>query len=52
MSRILKVVLDGSVLVPLLTSITYFARWDDEGLDRGCESVAEIDCSDLDAVSR
>lgn len=46
---LLGLLLDGIVLSPLLTSITYFARWDEQGLDGGKEkAAANIDFSSLD----
>jgi len=52
-SKALSILLDGIVLAPLLTSITYFARWNEEGLDFGKEKAMErFDFSRLDAISR
>lgn len=52
-SKSLALLLDGIVLAPLLTSITYYARWDDEGLDSGRpEKVERLDLSKLDPAAR
>jgi len=52
-SKVLPVLLDGIVLAPLLTSITYFARWSEEGLDYGKDKAMDrFDFSKLDAASR
>nr|UUJ35640.1 SxtA [Alexandrium fundyense] len=49
----LALLLDGAVLVPLLTSITYFARWDEEGLDSGKEGALDrLDFSKANAAAR
>ncbi|CAE8682966.1 unnamed protein product [Polarella glacialis] len=52
-SKALAILMDGMVLAPLLTSITYFARWDEQGLDLGKDKALErLDFSKLDASSR
>jgi acyl carrier protein len=52
-SKALRILLDGIVLAPLLTSITYFARWNEDGLDLGKDKVTEkFDFSKVDAISR
>jgi len=52
-SKFLPILLDGIVLAPLLTSITYFARWNEEGLDFGKEAAMDrIDFTKVDAVAR
>ena len=38
------------MLAPLLTSITYFHRWDEVGLDKGKDDMAKIE-RQLGAVS-
>jgi len=40
-SRALGVLLDGAVLAPLLVSVTYFSRWDEEGQEHGRENVMD-----------
>lgn len=47
----LKALLDGAVLAPLLTSLVYFHRWDEEGLDHGRDSMEHISCGALDATA-
>lgn len=50
-SKALGILLDGIVLVPLLTSITYNARWNAQGLDMGREKAFDnIDFQALDAA--
>eukprot|EP00435_Cladocopium_sp_Y103_P019222 s2428_g4.t1 len=52
-SKVLPILLDGIVLAPLLTSITYFARWGEEGLDYGKDKAMEkFDFSKVDSASR
>lgn len=52
-SKALAILLDGVVLAPLLTSITYFARWNEEGLDFGKDNAMErFDFGKLDPASR
>ncbi|CAE8680152.1 unnamed protein product [Polarella glacialis] len=52
-SKVLAILMDGMVLAPLLTSITYFARWDEQGLDLGKDKALErLDFSKLDASSQ
>lgn len=52
-SEVLPILLDGIVLAPLLTSITYFARWSEEGLDYGKDKAMDkFDFSKVDSVSR
>jgi len=52
-SQALSILLDGIVLAPLLTSITYFARWNEDGLDYGKDSAMErFDFSKLDSAER
>lgn len=52
-SKGLSILLDGIVLAPLLTSITYFARWNEDGLDLGKENAMErFDFSKVDPVSQ
>lgn len=52
-SRSLAILLDGIVLSPLLTSITYFVRWDEAGLDAGKESCMQnFDFRELDKSSQ
>nr|ADY62524.1 SxtA short isoform precursor [Alexandrium fundyense] len=40
-SRALGVLLDGAVLAPLLVSVTYSSRWDEEGQEHGRDNVME-----------
>merc|ERR1719281_1869082 len=49
-SKYLQILLDGVVLAPILTSLTYFHRWDEKGLDSmfGKVNMAKVDCSMLD----
>lgn len=53
-SKSLGILLDGVVLAPILTSLTYFHRWDEKGLDSqfGKVDMGTIDCSKLDPSSR
>eukprot|EP00930_Biecheleria_cincta_P083766 TRINITY_DN73273_c0_g1_i1.p1 TRINITY_DN73273_c0_g1~~TRINITY_DN73273_c0_g1_i1.p1 ORF type:complete len:985 (+),score=200.36 TRINITY_DN73273_c0_g1_i1:26-2980(+) len=52
-SKVLPILLDGIVLAPLMTSITYFSRWSEEGLDFGKDKAMErFDFGKVDAVSR
>lgn len=52
-SKSLPILLDGIVLAPLLTSITYFARWNEDGLDFGKDSTTDqIDFSKLEIGQR
>mmetsp|Transcript_42808 Transcript_42808/g.122087 ORF Transcript_42808/g.122087 Transcript_42808/m.122087 type:complete len:992 (+) Transcript_42808:55-3030(+) len=52
-SKLLPILLDGIILAPLLTSITYFARWSEEGLDMGKEgSMESFDFTQVDDDSR
>lgn len=52
-SQALATLLDGVVLAPLLTSITYFARWSDVGLDMGKGAAMErFDFGHVEAASR
>eukprot|EP00931_Biecheleriopsis_adriatica_P039453 TRINITY_DN22563_c0_g1_i1.p1 TRINITY_DN22563_c0_g1~~TRINITY_DN22563_c0_g1_i1.p1 ORF type:complete len:991 (+),score=210.91 TRINITY_DN22563_c0_g1_i1:28-2973(+) len=52
-SQVLPILLDGIVLAPLMTSITYFARWSEEGLDFGKDKAMEkFDFGKVDAISR
>ena len=37
--KVLGILLDGVVLAPLLTSMTYNARWNEQGLDMGREKA-------------
>eukprot|EP00913_Durusdinium_trenchii_P028868 g27068.t1 len=51
--KVLPILLDGIILAPLLTSITYFARWSEEGLDYGKDKAMEkFDFSKVDTASR
>lgn len=51
-SRALSILLDGVVLAPLLTSITYFARWNEAGLDHGKDELDKLDFTALDLRAR
>jgi len=52
-SKALALLLDGVVLAPLLTSITYFARWNEEGLDFGKDAtMGRFDFSKVDMSVR
>ena len=49
----LGILLDGIVLAPLLTSLTYNARWDEKGLDMGREKAFDnFDFRSLSKASR
>ena len=50
-SRLLSTFLDGVLLVPLLTSMTYVVRWDDAGVDLGEERAHRFDFSVCDGSS-
>mmetsp|Transcript_46853 Transcript_46853/g.109412 ORF Transcript_46853/g.109412 Transcript_46853/m.109412 type:complete len:1049 (+) Transcript_46853:34-3180(+) len=52
-SKMLGILLDGIVLAPLLTSLTYNARWDEKGLDMGREKAFDnFDFRSLSKASR
>lgn len=51
-SATLPVLLDGIILTPLLGSLTYFARWNEAGDDKGKEALKTIDFTGLDFMAR
>ena len=51
-TKTLGILLDGIVLAPLLTSLTYNARWNAQGLDMGREKAFDnLDFRELDTTS-
>jgi len=49
----LAILLDGVVLAPLLTSITYTARWNEEGVEKSKDYATDkFDFSKLDVATR
>lgn len=52
-SQALSILLDGIALSPILVSLTYFARWDEQGLDLGKDkNIDGLDFGKLDEAAQ